>query len=149
RAAGKTDEASTLEAGLRSEMSNIGADDNFHAAMKASQDATAQRRLDEAESSAKKAIDIAEKIQPQDDRLAEAVRQLGSVYAWRLDLKNADATFKRQLVLLQKTYGPNSPMIAPAIWNQALLAMAQKDLPGAEKLFTQSLDLNKKIYGED
>jgi tetratricopeptide (TPR) repeat protein len=149
RAAGKTDEASALEASLNSAMANTSVDDNFHAALKASQDATAHQRFDEAETSAKQAIDIAEKMQPQDGRLTEAVGQLGNVYAWRRDFKNAGEAFNRQLVLLQKMYGPKSPMLAPALWNQAMLAMAQQDLNAVETLFSQSLDFNQKIYGEN
>jgi tetratricopeptide (TPR) repeat protein len=151
RAAGKSDDASALEASLRSadSVSNSNADDAFHSAMNASQSATAQHRFDEAETKAKQAIEIAEKIKPQDGRLPEAVGQLGNVYAWRLDFKNADATFKRQLLLLQTLYGPKSPMIAPAIWNQGMVAMAQKDFAGAENLFSQSLDLNEQTYGEN
>jgi hypothetical protein len=149
RAAGKAADASALEAAFRSANSNLTVDDNFHSAMKASEAATTQRHFDEAETAAKRAIDIAEKMRPQDGRLAEAVGQLGNVYAWRLDFKNADATYARQLVLLQKAYGPSSPLIAPAIWNRAMLAMAQKDFTGAETLFSQSLDLNEKTYGEN
>jgi tetratricopeptide (TPR) repeat protein len=151
RAAGKSDDAGALEANLRSadSVSNSNVDDAFHSAMNASGAAMAQRRFDEAETKAKQAIDIAEKIKPQDGRLPEAVGQLGNVYAWRLDFKNADATFKRQLLLLQTLYGPKSPMIAPAIWNQGMVAMAQKDFAGAENLFSESLDLNEKTYGEN
>ena len=151
RAAGKSDDASALEASLRSadSTSNSNVDDAFHFAMNASQSAVAQRRFDEAETKAKQAVDIAEKMKPQDGRLPEAVGQLGNVYAWRLDFKNAGTTFKRQLLLLQTLYGPKSPMIPPAIWNQGMVAMAQKDFTGAENLFSQSLELNEQAYGDN
>jgi tetratricopeptide (TPR) repeat protein len=96
-----------------------------------------------------RAIEIAEKLQPPDGRLPEAVGQLGTVYAWRLDYKNAEALYKRQLPLSEKLYGGQSPMIGPAVQDLAMLGMARKDFAGSEALFSRDLDLNRETYGEN
>jgi len=149
RASGKSAEAASLEAALRKSESTPNFDDAYHAAMQASAQAVMQKRFDSAETSAKKAIAIAEKIQPPDARLPEAVAQLGNVYAWRLDYKDAEETFKHQLILSEKLYGPQSPELNGALQNLAMNALAQKNFPASEAYFTRALDLNVKTFGEN
>jgi tetratricopeptide (TPR) repeat protein len=149
RSSGKASEAAALEAGLRSRASTASLDEKFHAAMQASTHAIEEKRFNDAETSAKQAVDIAGKILPQDGRLPEALGQLGNVYAWRLDYKNAQDVYKQQLTQSQKLYGPKSPMIAPAFQNLAILALAQKDFAASEAFFSRALDLNQSTYGEN
>jgi tetratricopeptide (TPR) repeat protein len=149
RSSGKSSEAAALEAQLHASEATPNLDEKFHAAMQSSVQAMGEKRLNDAETSAKQAIEFAEKIQPPDGRLPEALGQLGSVYAWRLDYKNAEDTYKRQFTLTERLYGPQSPMIAGALQNLAMLRMAEKDFAGAETFFTRALDLNQKTYGEN
>jgi tetratricopeptide (TPR) repeat protein len=149
RSSGKASEAAALETGLRSKASTANADEKFHDAMQASQHALMEKRFDDAETSTKQAIEIAEKIQPQDARLQEAVGRLGSVYAWRMDFKNAEETYKHQLTLCQKLYGPKSPMIVTPLQSLAMVAAAQKDFARSEALFSQAISLNESTYGQD
>jgi tetratricopeptide (TPR) repeat protein len=149
RGSGKSTEAAALEMHVRAADAGVGTDDKFHGAMQAASQAIAERRFNDAETSAKQAVNIAERMQPQDGRLPEAVGQLGGVYAWRMDFRNAQEAYKRQLTLSEKLYGPQSPLIAPALQNLAMLALAQKDFGGAESLFSKALDLNQKTYGEN
>src|SRR5258708_30328546 len=97
RSSGKSSEAAALEARLHASEATPNLDDKFHAAMQASTQAMMEKRFNDAETSAKQAVEIAEKMQPQDGRLPEAVGQLGGVYAWRLDHKQAGEAFHRQL----------------------------------------------------
>jgi tetratricopeptide (TPR) repeat protein len=147
RSSGKASEAAALQASLRSRASTANLDDKFHAAMQASTQAIEEKRFNDAETSAKQAVDIAGKILPQDGRLPEALGQLGNVYAWRLDYKNAQDVYKQQLTQSQKLYGPKSPMIAPALQNLAMLSLAQKDFAASEAFFSRALDLHQSIYG--
>jgi tetratricopeptide (TPR) repeat protein len=149
RSSGKASEAAALEAGLRSKASTANFDEKFHDAMQTSQQALMEKRFDDAETSAKQAIEIAEKIQPQDARLQEAVGRLGSIYGWRMDFKNAEETYKRQLTLCQKLYGPKSPMIVTPLQSLAMVAAAQNDFPKSEALFSQAIGLNEATYGQD
>jgi len=106
RSSGKSSEAAALEARLHASEATPKLDEKFHAVMQASTQAMMEKRFNDAETSAKQAIEIAEKIQPQDGRLPEAFGQLGNVYGWRLDHKQAGEA-SQQLLLTEKLYGRN------------------------------------------
>lgn len=149
RADGKASEADSLEDLLKQHEAASNYDEKFHFALAKSKQAAQERRFDDAETSAKEAVSIAEKIQPQDGRLAEAVGQLGSVYAFRRDFSDASTQFQRQLAVAQQVYGPQSPMLVDAFQNLGMMAMEQNDLASSEKDFDQSLDLIRSTYGEN
>src|SRR5712664_938806 len=149
RSSGKSSEAAALEARLHASEATPKLDEKFHAVMQASTQAMMEKRFNDAETSAKQAIEIAEKIQPQDGRLPEAFGQLGNVYGSRLDHKQAGEAFHQQLLLTEKLYGPQSPMITAALRNLAMAALAQKDYAGSEAYYSRALDLNQKTYGAD
>ncbi|MGC0772676.1 MAG: tetratricopeptide repeat protein [Candidatus Acidiferrum sp.] len=149
RATGKESEADSLEALLKQREAAPNYDEKFHFALAKSKQAAQERRFDDAETSAKEAVSIAEKIQPQDGRLAEAVGQLGSVYAFRRDFSDASTQFQRQLAVAEQFYGPHSPMLVDAFQNLGMTAMEQNDLASSEKDFNQSLDLIRGTYGEN
>jgi len=149
RATGKASEADSLEALLKQHEASPNYDEKFHFAMAKSKQAAQERRFDDAETSAKEAVSIAEKIQPQDGRLAEAVGQLGNVYAFRRDFSDAFTQFQRQLAIAQQVYGPNSPMLVDALQNLGMTAMEQNDLATAGNDFNHALDLIRKTYGEN
>lgn len=149
RSSGKSAEAAALESRLRERDSTAGLDEKYHNAMQASAQAVTEKRFEDAETSAKEAIAIAEKLQPQDGRLSEAVGQLANVYSWRMDLKNALDTYKRQLLLAEKVYGPQSPQLARPLGNMAMTAVGLKDFASAEALFTRAIEVNEKTYGEN
>jgi len=148
RTNGKSSEADALESRLNEKIAAPNLDEKFHVAMEASKLAAREKRFDEAETSAKEAVAIAEKIQPQDGRLPEAVGQLGNVYAWRLDNKDAAEAYKRQFALSQQLYGPESPMLATSLQSLAILSLSQKDFASGESYFSRALALNLKAYGE-
>jgi tetratricopeptide (TPR) repeat protein len=149
RSSGKSSEAASLEARLKTAESSPNLDEHFHAAMQASVQAATERRFDAAETSAKEAIAIAEKIQPPDGRLPEAEAQLGNVYAWRLDYPQAEQAYKRQLTLTEKLYGPQAPMLTAALQNLAMTKLAEKDFPSAETFVSRALQINQTAYGEN
>jgi tetratricopeptide (TPR) repeat protein len=149
RIAGKASEANSLEALLKQHDATPNYDEKFHFAVANSKQAAQERRFDEAETSAKEAVSIAEKIQPQDGRLAEALAQLGQIYAWRRDFSDASTQYQRQLAISEQVYGPNSPMLVDALQNLGMTAMEQNDLANSEKDFNQALDLIRKTYGEN
>jgi tetratricopeptide (TPR) repeat protein len=148
RTRGKSTEADALEARVKESGAAPNLGDKFHGALQASKQAVQEKRFDDAESSAKDAVAIAEKIQPMDGRLLEAVGQLGNVYAFRLQYKDAETAYNRQLALGQQLYGQQSGNLAPILTSLALLALAQKDLDTAEKYFNRTLDLDEKTYGD-
>lgn len=149
RTVGKQTEAIDLESRWRAGVSAPNLDSEFHDAMQASMKAAQVQRFDEAETSAKEGISIAERMSPQDARLAEAVGQLGNVYAWRLDYTKASETYQRQLALTEKSYGAENPAISTPLRNLAMLAIAQKDYGKAEEFFNRVLAVNQKSFGEN
>lgn len=149
RASGKAAQASALEAKVESSSSAPDGNDKFHLLMLASKSAVEQRQFDSAAASAKEAVAIAEKIQPQDGRMAEALEQLGNVYAWQMQLKPAVDTYNRQLVAAQSVYGAKSPVVAGALQNLAMASLAQRDFTGAENYFNRAVEINISLYGEN
>ena len=149
RAKGKSADADALAARVKEAGSAADLGDKFHYALQASKQAVQDKRFDEAESAAKEAIAAAEKIRPMDGRLLEAVNQLGNVYAWRLQYKDAQASYERQLALGEQLYGSQSGNLAPIFNSLALVALMQKDLDTAEKNFSRSFELDKKTYGDN
>jgi hypothetical protein len=81
--------AADLESRLRSSEATPNLAAKYHDALQASLQAARERKVDQAETAAKQAIAIAEKMQPVDGRLRESVAQMGSVYAWRMDYRQA------------------------------------------------------------
>jgi tetratricopeptide (TPR) repeat protein len=149
RSTGRGTEAATLEAQLKVAESAPNLDLQFHSAMQESSQAVSEKRFNDAETSAKQAIVIASQIQPADGRLPEAVGQLGNVYAWRLDYRNAQQNYQRQLTLTEQLYGAQSPILSGPLQNLAMTALGQKDFATAESLFSRTLELNQKVYGEN
>lgn len=149
KASGKSSEAADLEARLHVQESAPNLDEKFHLTMQAGMQAITEKRFNDAETSTKEAVATAEKLQPQDGRLPEALGQLGNVYLWRLDYKHAEDAFRRQLAMTEKLYGPQSPEITDSLQNLAMTALAQKDYSGSQTLFSRAVDLNQKAYGEN
>jgi tetratricopeptide (TPR) repeat protein len=149
RGAGKSSEATELEARWHASESTPNLDAQYHDAIQASMQAIQEQHFDQAETAAREAIAIAEKIAPQDARLPEAFGQIGTVYLIRLDYKHAGEAFARQLALTQKAYGADAPMTTTPLRNLARLALQQKDYAGAEGYFNLSLQISQKAFGEN
>ena len=149
RAAGKSTEANALEVRVKAASPVPDANDKFHLALQASKKAVEQRQFDSALTSAKEAIAIAGKIQPQDGRLAEAYEQLGHVYGWQMQPKLAMENYNHQLAAAQSVYGAKSPVVAGALQNLALVSLAQHDFAGAEGFFNRTIELNTALFGEN
>jgi len=149
RAAGKSTEANALEARVKAASPVSDTNDKFHLALQASKKAVEQRQFDNALTSAKEAVAIAQEIQPQDGRLAEAFEQVGHVYGWQMQPKLAMENYNRQLAAAQSVYGAKSPVVAGALQNMALVSLAQRDFTGAEAFFNRMVDLNSSLFGEN
>jgi tetratricopeptide (TPR) repeat protein len=147
RASGKSAEAASLEARVKELESGAGLDEKFHSAIAASGLALSQQHFDEAETRVKEAVEIAEKIQPPDGRLPDAVGSLGAIYLKRLENDKANEQFKRQLVLCEKIYGAASPMLARPLGNLAAAARLQKNYPAAEEYYGRAIELVQRAYG--
>lgn len=124
-------------------------DHAFHAALQASVQALQDNRFEAAETSAKSAVALAEKMRPQDSRLPEAIGQLGAVYASNLDYKQAEESFQEQLKAAERLYGSEHPLVSSALENLAMTALAQRDFATSEAYFSRALQLNELAHGEN
>ena len=94
-----------------------------------------------------KAVSLAEKLQPRDWRLVEAIGQLAGFYQSQQKFTEAAAEYQRQLVVSEEVFGPQSPENAgPLTWlgNNSLL---QHDYVSAERFYFRALELNEKTFG--
>jgi len=147
RSGGKSSEADKLEASMKTKTDSAGLDEKYHDTVQACMKAMGEQRFNEAETLARQALEIAEKIQPTDGRLPEAVGTLGTVYGRRLEFTKAEELFKRQLALSEKLYGPQNPLILTPVQNLAMLTAQEKNFPESEKYFARALEINEKSYG--
>ena len=149
RSTGKASEAASVEARLKEQESAPNLDEQYQTIMQTSMLAFRESRFSDAEASAKEALVIAEKIQPSDARLPEAVGQLGVIYGSRKQYAQADELFKRQLALTELLYGAHSPNLSAALQNLGRNAADQRNFSAAEAFIIRAYDLNEKSYGEN
>jgi len=148
RAAGKSSEAADLQTRITTAQDAPDVDSKLKSAVQAGAKALAESRFAEAESSFQEAVALAEKMQPQDGRFPEALGNLGTVYARRLDFARASEVFRRQLAATEKLYGPNSPMLYLPLQNLATLAFRQQDFDASQEFFLRAVAVQQKAYGE-
>ena len=121
----------------------------FQAALQASVQALQTDQFEAAQASAQRAVALAKSMQPHDERLPEAIGQLGTVYASHLDYKQAEEAFRQQLDTAERLYGAQHPLVIPALENLAMTALAQTNFAASEAYFDRAVDLNQKAYGEN
>jgi tetratricopeptide (TPR) repeat protein len=117
--------------------------------MQAGSDAFMQRQWDQAIRNYKKAIELSEKLQTHDGRLAIVLGELGRVTMGLQNFAEADALFHRQLKVSEEVYGAQSPMLGEPLQNLGMMAAYQHDSASAQNYLAHALDLNEKTYGEN
>jgi tetratricopeptide (TPR) repeat protein len=147
KAAGKTSQAAQLEASVRGAEAAPSLSEKLDAALQAGAKANSQRHFDEATLDYKQAVEIAEKIQPRDQRLASALDHLGNEYFGQ-DPAAAEAAYERELKVTEEIYGAQSANLAAPLQSLGRNALMQKDYASAEKFFFRAVDVNEKVYGE-
>ena len=60
------------------------------------------------------------------------------------DYANAKAALRRQLAIIEKTFGAGSPRTAEPVFVLGSIAAGQKNYAGAESYFLRALDFNPK-----
>ena len=147
KSAGKSAEAAQVQARIRSMEAAPGLSEKLDAAIQAGLQANSQRHFEEALTHFKEAVELADKIQPHDQRLASALDYLGMQNLGR-DFPAARAAFERELKVDEEIYGPQSPNLAAPLSSLGHTALIQKDYVTAERYFFRAVDLNEKAYGE-
>jgi tetratricopeptide (TPR) repeat protein len=147
KAAGQTREADDLARRVDATEASSGISDQLNAAMRDGWAADQKRNFDEARRDFKTAVDLAEKIQPHDQRLVTALDLYGKNCMGQ-DWPAAQAALERELQAAVALYGPESQAAAEAQQSLGLDALAQKDYASAEKHFFQAVDIDEKTFGE-
>jgi tetratricopeptide (TPR) repeat protein len=149
KAAGKSAEAAKLEAGVATTKAGTGITEKIDAAMQAGSNALMQRQWDEAIRNYKHAVELGDKLQPHDGRLAIALGELGRITMGLQNFTEADTLFHRQLKVSEEVYGAQSPMLGEPLQNLGMMAAYQRDSASAKNYLNHALELNEKTYGEN
>ena len=147
KSGGKSAEAVALEARVH----NMGAAPNLSekidAAMQAGVQANQQRHFDEALKHFQDAGELAEKMQPHDQRLVTALDHVGNEYLGQ-DPAAAEAAYERELKVSEEIFGVRSANTAMPLQSLGRNALMQHDYAAAEKFYFREVDVNEKVYGE-
>lgn len=149
KAAGKTAEAAKLKKRVHILDTEDGTLEKVQAAMQRGQQAMRERRIDDAEKSYKEAVELAEHLPPGNENLIVALGRLGNAYGMRQDYSDADATFHRELAVIEKTFGAASPRTTDPLRFLGEMALGTGNFTAGEGYFQRALDVNLKAYGEN
>jgi tetratricopeptide (TPR) repeat protein len=149
KAAGKAAEAAELEKRVGMMDTSAGTLEKVQAAMQNGEQAFKERRFDDAEKLYKEAVALAEKLPPGDENLIVALGRLGNTYAMRQNYTDAEVAFHRQLTIIEKTFGAESPRLADPLFYLGSVAGGMKNFTVAESYFSRALAINVKAFGEN
>jgi tetratricopeptide (TPR) repeat protein len=147
KSSGKSVEAADLQSRISAMQAAPGLSEQLDAAISDGRTAARERRIDEAIADFKRAVELAEKIQPHDQRLLTALDFLGKGYMGR-DWTASQAAFEREVKAAQELSGAQSPAVAAALQSLATCSLRQKDYAGAEHFYFQAVDITEKFFGE-
>jgi tetratricopeptide (TPR) repeat protein len=149
KASGHKAEAAELEARLAA--SERLAADNLPMQWQASFDtgvaAFQASRLEEAEKAFKSAIDLAEKLQPHDDRLTRSLQQLGAVYVRQQRFAEADTYKHRALIVAEQIHGAGSAETFYPLMSIGISLEQQQQAIQAETYYLRALQVGEKYFG--
>jgi len=93
------------------------------------------------------AVELAEKMQPHDQRLATALDHVGNEYLGQ-DPAAAEAAYERELKVSEEIFGVGSANTAGPLQSLGRNALIQRDYTAAEKFYFREVDVNEKVSGE-
>jgi tetratricopeptide (TPR) repeat protein len=140
--------AAEMKADMRAALANPAISQRLDESMLAGSEASQAQRWDEAEKFYKQAVELADKLQPHDDRLVTSLMHLGGLYQGRKDATLAEATFQRYLKASEELYGAESPQMTQPLQVMAMYKLANRDFNSALDFYQRAVDLNMKTFGE-
>lgn len=147
KAAGKSSDATALQTQLTASRSSASLSDQVDAALQSGWSAIRRRDRQGAVSQYKLAVELAEKLPPNDPRLVNALDNLGNSYfGW--DTPAAQAAYERELQAAVNIFGPQSPQLTAPLQSLGRSALMQHDYAAAQKYMFQAVDINEKAFGE-
>ena len=146
-AAGKSAEASALEAKIATTSSSASLSDKLNQLMQSGIQVYQQGKVEEAAQDFRDAAVIGRQIQPHDPRLITALEYAGNSYLPN-DFTHADTLLEEALKVAEEIYGPGSPKTEEPLNFLGTSALLEKNYPAAEKFYFRIVDIESKYYGE-
>ncbi|MGH9735362.1 MAG: tetratricopeptide repeat protein [Candidatus Acidiferrales bacterium] len=147
KAARKSTDATALEAQLRAEQAAPSLSDQVNTALQSGWSAILRHDPSSAVAEYKHAVELAEKLPPNDPRLITALDDLGNSYfGWNTPA--AQAAYERELQAAVNTFGPQSPQLTAPLQSLGRSALMQHDYAAAQKYLFQAVALNENAFGE-
>ena len=117
--------------------------EKFDEAVKAQQ----ENKYDYAEHTWMVAVEEAEALGPNDQRLALTLDRLCEFLLLRGKLQDAASYGYRALAIYEEALGENADELASILANLAMLAKTNKNLEEAERLYRRALAVNSRVLG--
>jgi len=149
RAAGKKDEAADLEKRVAMMDATSGTSQKVQEAMHTGDEAMHQHNAEEAVKAFKQAVEMAENLPPSDENMILALGRLGNAYGMLQRYDDAAAAFHRQLMIIEKTFGPGYPRLTEPLRFLGSIAAGQGKYAEAEGYFSRGLQINLNAFGEN
>ena len=146
---GKGTEAAELQKKVAELENSAGTEQKVQLALKTGDEAFQVKKIEEAEKSYKRAVELAGSLPPGDENLIAALGRLGNAYAMRQDYSDAVATFHRQLEIVQKNFGPESEKASNPLRYLGQLEVVQKHYKEAESYLQRALAINTRSVGDN
>jgi Tetratricopeptide repeat len=144
KAAGHAAEAADLQKRVALLDTESGTKEKVEMAVQAGDKAFQQRKIEDAEKSYKQAADLAASLPPGDEDLIASLGRLGGTYIAEQKYADADATFHRELLAIEQTFGPESERLIEPLRLLGMNAFQQKNYTEAESYLLRGLNISLK-----
>ncbi|MGB6430585.1 MAG: tetratricopeptide repeat protein [Candidatus Acidiferrales bacterium] len=146
KAAGKSDEAASLQARLQSVQAPLDPSEELDEALQAGVTAARARNFPDATQDFARAVAIADQLHPHDQRLITALNYLANMESAQ-DYAGSQALLERELQVSEEIYGAQSLKTAAPLEALAMNAMFHNDKAVAEKFYTNAVEVNERAFG--
>jgi tetratricopeptide (TPR) repeat protein len=119
----------------------------WRATLDASEKALSDRRYPEAESTAKTAVAMAEKLGTHDRKLMESIFQMAVTYTTEKKYSEARDAWQQYLKVSQEVEGPESLETIKALSGLAGSSYSIKDFASAANFYARAIELEQKLLG--
>ncbi|HET6843428.1 MAG TPA: tetratricopeptide repeat protein [Candidatus Angelobacter sp.] len=128
-------------------VSNAVTEPQWRATLDASEKALSDRRYPEAESTAKTAVAMAEKLGAHDRKLMESIFQMAVTYTTEKKYSEARDAWQQYLKVSQEVEGPESLETIKALSGLAGISYYVKDFASAANFYSRAIELEQKLLG--
>jgi tetratricopeptide (TPR) repeat protein len=147
-ASGNAKAAADLKTSVRATQVEPGISEKLDEALQSGVQAMSTGRIDQAEKSYHEAFDLAQKLQPHDDRLTTTYMALANIYGTKNDFGKVEENLEQALKTAQELHGAESPMITTQLEALGGFAAVRGDYDAAQQFDQRAIDIDVKTFGE-